>query len=357
MNLISVHILLVSIVWIGSNGQQNPIISYISSNQEVNIGDTLDIKCSVQYAADFSVIWAKVNLETYDTVFISKGASLTVPDSRYSIRLDEASHTYTLQISQITEVDAGTYQCQVITGSKLGAHGNVNVSVFVEPEILDNSTEILYVNEGENITLECFAKGVPTPVITWRRENNDILPMGADFYKGKLLKIHSVNREHRGTYFCIAENKIAIAKRNIVLKVHFPPFLRIHPIKPSQAVNYPIDLKCHVEAFPEASIVWLKDGHQLDNNKHQEFPTSRDSLESILQIESVHLNDYGTYACVASNKFGQTSRYMELTRSETPNCPYGCESNHSTQLFVSKLINTVTTIIAILLLNAIFKKL
>ena len=41
------------------------------------------------------------------------GGSVIVPELRFSIRHDDISSTYTLQISKIQETDTGLYQCQV----------------------------------------------------------------------------------------------------------------------------------------------------------------------------------------------------------------------------------------------------
>ena len=104
--------------------QQNPTISFITKERITSIGDTLDISCSVQYAKNYPVIWAKFDPDNpRNTLFISKGASLSIPDNRYSVRHDDASSTYTLQITKIQEVDAGIYQCMVVisTSSRVTA--------------------------------------------------------------------------------------------------------------------------------------------------------------------------------------------------------------------------------------------
>jgi neuronal growth regulator 1 len=41
------------------------------------------------------------------------------------------------------------------------------------------------------------------------------------FFRGNTLKIHTVKKEDRGTYFCVADNGVGKpAKRNIALEVH-----------------------------------------------------------------------------------------------------------------------------------------
>ncbi len=45
------------------------------------------------------------------------------------------------------------------------------------------------------------------------------------FFRGNTMKIHSVKKEDRGTYFCVADNGVGKpAKRNVALEVHFTFF-------------------------------------------------------------------------------------------------------------------------------------
>lgn len=85
-----------------SAGQRTPSISYISQEQIKDIGGTVELECSVQYAREYSVIWSKVGVGNdrsgTDTVFLSTGSSLVIKDSRFALRYDQASTTFTLQI-------------------------------------------------------------------------------------------------------------------------------------------------------------------------------------------------------------------------------------------------------------------
>lgn len=175
-------VLIVLSLIVDTQAQQNPTISFITKERVVNIGDTIDLSCSVQYARDYPIIWAKINRENPSNhLFISRGSSLSVPDNRYSIRHDDASSTYTLQISKIQEIDAGQYQCQVVIGPTSRVTADVKVYVRIPPVISDNSTRSVITSAGYSVTLQCYASGFPQPQISWRRENNDLLPTGGSY--------------------------------------------------------------------------------------------------------------------------------------------------------------------------------
>ncbi|EDW02393.1 GH21968 [Drosophila grimshawi] len=133
-----------------AEAQRTPTISYITQEQIKDIGGTVEFDCSVQYAKEYNVLFLKTDS---DPVFLSTGSTLVIKDSRFSLRYDPNSSTYKLQIKDIQETDAGTYTCQSIVAS-----------------------------EGSEVQMECYASGYPTPSITWRRENNAILPTGESLF-------------------------------------------------------------------------------------------------------------------------------------------------------------------------------
>lgn len=168
--------------------QRTPTISYITQEQIKDIGGTVEFDCSVQYAKEYSVIWTKTD---GDSVFLSTGSTLVIKDSRFSLRHDPNSSTYKLQIKDIQETDAGTYTCQVVISVVHKVTADVKLSVRRPPVISDNSTQSVVASEGSAVQMECYASGYPTPTITWRRENNAILPTGKFFSFSHFIFIFS----------------------------------------------------------------------------------------------------------------------------------------------------------------------
>ena len=96
----------------------------------------------------------------------------------------------------------------------------MKLQVSQPPVIADNSTRSVVVQENAPAVLLCHAFGSPKPTVSWRRENNAVLPTGGIVYKGNVLKIHSVKKEDRGTYYCVADNGIGKpARRNVAVEV------------------------------------------------------------------------------------------------------------------------------------------
>ena len=136
------------------------------------------------------------------------------------MRYDTASSTFTLQIKDVQRTDEATYQCQIIVGINNKVTRHVDLLVSQPPVISDNSTRSVVVQENSPAELLCHASGSPAPSVSWRRENNAVLPTGGIVYRGNVLKIHSVKKEDRGTYYCVADNGIGkVARRNVAVEV------------------------------------------------------------------------------------------------------------------------------------------
>ena len=194
--------------------------------------------------------------------------------------------------------------------------------------ISDNSTRSMITTTGESIQLECYATGYPQPSISWRRENNDLLPTGGSLYKGNILIIHNITKSDRGTYYCIADNNVGSGgRRNVVVEVEFPPAVHIERSRYEQALRYDADLQCHVESYPTSIIRWLKDGIEIQDSANYQismFPTSNDYTDSVLRVKRIERRHYGLYTCKATNKLGHSQKLIELVESPNPVCPPAC---------------------------------
>ena len=185
------------------------------------------------------------------------------------------------------------------------------------------------VQENAPAELLCAAHGSPKPSISWRRENNAILPTGGVLYRGNVLKIHSVKKEDRGTYYCVADNGVGKpARRNVAVEVEFPPDVQVHHNEVlAQAFGYSVEMTCHVEAYPPPTITWVHNGIQLTTNPvfivDSGYTTADDFTETSVRVKSLGSRELGEYFCRAQNKLGSKERRIEIVRSYEPSCTVG----------------------------------
>ena len=245
------------------------------------------------------------------------------------MRYDTASSTFTLQLKDVQTADEAIYQCQIIVGINNKVTKHVTLKVSQPPVIADNSTRSVVVQENAPAELICSATGSPVPSVSWRRENNAILPTGGILYRGNVLKIHSVKKEDRGTYYCVADNGVGKpARRAVAVEVEFPPSVRVaHNENVGQALGYSAELTCHVEAYPSPTITWVHDGIQLSNNRNYAvdtgFSTSDDFTETSVKIRSLSRRQLGEYYCRAQNKLGSSEGKIIVEQTYEPDCIIG----------------------------------
>lgn len=104
--------------------QRIPTISHITQEQVKDIGESVELQCSVQYAQEYPIMWIKVNKHGADQVPISTNTGLMIRDSRFSLKHDTGSSTYILQVRSIETFSLGGIQGQ--QESRAGCWHDVN---------------------------------------------------------------------------------------------------------------------------------------------------------------------------------------------------------------------------------------
>ncbi|XP_061595284.1 neogenin 1a isoform X4 [Cololabis saira] len=110
-----------------------------------------------------------------------------------------------LQISNLTEEDAGVYTC-VAENSNTSAEAQAQLTVQVPPEFLKRPSNI-YAHESMDIVFECEVSGSPAPTVKWLKNGDAVIP--SDYFK--IIKEHNLQvlglvTSDEGFYQCLAEN-------------------------------------------------------------------------------------------------------------------------------------------------------
>lgn len=344
--------LIFSIMIVSVSARREPVISHSSPDIVVNVGDSATLECSVQFLSGLPLHWMKM---TPFVVFIADQSKSEY--ARFVVRHEAGSSTYQLQINDIQETDGGLYECRVLISPTNIPKRHINLRVRVAPIIAGNSSRSESADEGQRIELHCYAYGNPQPNITWRRENNALLPSGAAIHRGNTLVIKKVEMEHRGTYFCVADNGVDYGvKRNVYVEVNFAPSIYVYRPYVYQALANAAILSCDVESFPAAQVTWFKGKESLEENS--DFRISLIILgdykvTSTLLVKQVHSRYFGNYTCAAENSYGSSEGHLVLRTSDNAVCPPACDQKHISYFSAATAVFCVPTLLSTLVLSAV----
>ncbi|XP_041986457.1 uncharacterized protein LOC121738463 [Aricia agestis] len=91
-----------------------------------------------------------------------------------------------------------------------------------------------------------------------------------------------------------------------------PEFVEILPGQLKVLVGESAILSCSFKGKPTPEIVWMKNGHEIDEEPDRVKITPGGESSS-LKIEDVRLEDEGRYSCEATNAHGRASTYARMT--------------------------------------------
>ncbi|XP_062270377.1 neogenin 1a isoform X5 [Scomber scombrus] len=110
-----------------------------------------------------------------------------------------------LQISNLTEGDAGVYTCMA-DNSNATIEVQAQLTIQVPPQFVKRPANI-YAHESMDIIFECEVSGSPAPTVKWVKNGDAVIP--SDYFK--IIKEHNLQvlglvKSDEGFYQCLAEN-------------------------------------------------------------------------------------------------------------------------------------------------------
>ncbi|XP_016146102.1 hemicentin-1-like [Sinocyclocheilus grahami] len=202
--------------------------------------------------------------------------------------------------------DQARYQCSA-TNAAGKQSKDFNLSIFVPPSIKGGnmSTEVT-VLLGNVVTLECEARGVPLPAITWYKNGEVILSSRQAQYvdRGQFLKISRAQVSDAGQYTCKVTSVAGTAEKVYELDVYVPPSITAGSDGPTDmkvVLSKSLILECETEGHPPPSLTWLKDGSPVAARENLRVLEQGRKLEILSALPS----DAGRYVCVATSVAGE----------------------------------------------------
>ena len=87
---------------------------------------------------------------------------------------------------------------------------------LVPPNIVSRPHSPMLYNEGEQLKLECKARGKPEPQVSWYKGNMELVdnPGSAEYFK------RNISRWDNGNYKCVAKNNASQMEHTVQVIVH-----------------------------------------------------------------------------------------------------------------------------------------
>ncbi|XP_062598285.1 basement membrane-specific heparan sulfate proteoglycan core protein-like, partial [Saccostrea cucullata] len=258
-----------------------PKLSISPAEVEARAGQTVQLRCQPQGQGPFNIEWIKLGGA------LSPSATQTVDGI--------------LEIRAVTAADAGRYRC-VATNSAGSSDGIAVVVVQVPPTIVVANRDRT-VREGETVILQCQITGTPQPQVTWEKQGG-ALPSNSDI-RNDILTIYNVRSEDQGRYICNARSTAGSARDYIMVTVQ--------SVNGGGSIKYDtqyvdvgerVEMECVTTGSPLPTVRWSK----------LEGPISPYASvnDAFLVMQSVRLEDAGTYVCTVENIVGKVETRVTL---------------------------------------------
>ncbi|TKS74334.1 Hemicentin-1 Fibulin-6 [Collichthys lucidus] len=220
--------------------------------------------------------------------------------------LEVTNRGQVLRIKSARLGDKARYQCSVMnTAGKQSK--DFNLSVYVPPSIKGGNvtTEVTALLDTV-VSLECEARGVPLPTITWYRNGEAILSNRQAQYveRGHYLKIPRAQASDAGQYTCKVTSVAGSTEKSYELDVYLPPTIAggdDWPTERKVVLSKPLILECEAGGHPPPSLTWLKDGVPVRDGESVRVLEQGSKIEII----SATVSDSGRYVCVATSIAGE----------------------------------------------------
>ncbi|KAG5850585.1 hypothetical protein ANANG_G00084020 [Anguilla anguilla] len=243
-----------------------------------------------------------------------------------------------LRIKSARLGDQARYQCSA-TNAAGKQSKDFSLSVHVPPSIKGgNVTTEATALLNSAVTLECEARGVPFPAVTWYKNGQVIISNRQALYvdRGQFLKIPLAQVSDAGQYTCRVTSVAGTAEKSYELDVYVPPSIEGGLDKPTErkvVVSKPLTLECEAGGHPPPALTWLKDGVPVK---------SSDSVRVLqggrkIEILTAAVSDSGRYVCVATSIAGEKEIKYDVRVLVPPTVEGGDETTDTTVIVNSPL--------------------
>jgi len=297
-------------------GVQLEVIRGVRRENENLVPDVVkNIKETISLPCDFKVDH-RVEKET-QFIWLKNSENVAYDNIKYQLLQNKS-----LVIMNVELSDEAQYTCKVITPlQEVQTHIQLIVN-GESPEIINTFNKIT-IHEGEELRINCVARGSPRPDLEWLLKERpvlssylaDVTMANSDFIE-KRVKIKSASKVHEGIYQCVATNNVGSVVKNshvVVIKrtkvsiasAEGPPEITIR-------AGQKLKLPCRVENDERNRITnvnWKKDNKSIQVGVDDRIDFGYDGSLIIFNVQKRH---EGTYKCTVTTLRDEASSEVPL---------------------------------------------
>lgn len=253
-----------------------------------------------------------------------------------------------IAISEASQIDAGNYECIANNSLGISTSAIIRVQVLFAPKVHMSHARI-HAREGANVNITCVAEGEPSPTVTWKKDEGQVIH-STDHYHLKvhghshMLIIRHVQEQDFGKYECIASNSLSSATGTAHLIG--TPQVPLFTSKPhsTQGTKYTISWKVNSHTpVDEYSLMYRKktDNDEWEIKSVPVTPVNDEEMHTQM-FQLVELQPSTEYEAIvkARNKFGwseQSEALVFTTKSEEKHSENYSSSSTSLSLSLTSL--------------------
>ncbi|GIY67333.1 titin [Caerostris darwini] len=241
-----------------------------------------------------------------------------------------------LNVDPVSSKYSGNYTCTVTNSH--GKDSFTTTLMVQEPTSWIKEPDDKEVLEGEYVSIDCMASGLPKPKIQWYKYNNLDGPLSNAnisivVANNGTLTIQKADIKDVGNYECLAENGLGSPLRKLItLKVfgkanswlvpaRFEEKFAVVNAKKGDSAR----MKCEALGDQPLAVTWQRDETTISKSGDERYEIFETlvpkGVMSELIIRTTDRDDGALYSCVAENEFGNDQRKIRLLVMEVPAPP------------------------------------
>ncbi|XP_012236705.1 protein turtle isoform X8 [Bombus vancouverensis nearcticus] len=297
------------------------------------LGESVVFNCHVEFPGEHPVPyvlqWEKKVGDTEIPIYIWYESYPTHSGEGYEGRVSRVSPNSpygvaSLNLTDIRESDQGWYECKVVFLNRSpNSHKNgtwFHLDVHAPPKFSITPEEMIYVNVGDAIILNCQAEGTPTPEILWYKDANPVEPSTTIgiFNDGTELRISTIKNEDIGDYTCIARNGEGQISHTARVIIAGGAVITVPPTNQTKLEGEKVQFSCEAKALPgNVTVRWFREGAPVTELSALDTRVSI-KPDGSLVINPVSADDSGQYLCEVTNGIGDPQSASAYLNVEYP---------------------------------------